>query len=84
MESIEFFTELSDRASEQIFGGKNDKWESPFPGTEQIVPPGLFKNFTKDGKIPPGLDDVTTDDAPGNKNGHPETDIGTVPPGWTV
>ncbi|MDJ0902565.1 MAG: hypothetical protein QNJ55_27550 [Xenococcus sp. MO_188.B8] len=79
---MEFFTELSDRAAEQISGGKNDQWGPPFPGTEQEVPPGLLKNLNEDGKIPPGLD-PTEGDLPGNKNGFTDADIGPVPPGWT-
>ncbi|MDJ0902566.1 MAG: hypothetical protein QNJ55_27555 [Xenococcus sp. MO_188.B8] len=78
---MEFFTELSDRAAEQISGGKNDQWGSPFPDTEQEVPPGLLKNFNEDGSIPPGID---PGDLPGNKNGFADTDLGPVPPGWTV
>ncbi len=81
---MEFFTELSDRACEQISGGKNDKWGSPLPGTEQEIPPGLLKIFNEDGKIPPGID-PTSGDAPGNKKGFADTDLGgPLPSGWTV
>ena len=85
---MEFFTDLSDRASEQISGGKNDKWGSP-GGGEQVIPPGLIKKFEESGFIPEGLND----DPPGsgsnvplhgNKNGFETSDIGIVPPGWTV
>ena len=80
---MEFFTDLSDRTSEQLSGGKNDKWQSPIPGTEQVIPPGLYKNNIETGKIPPGLNDLDGD-SPGNKTGHVNTDVGLVPPGWTV
>lgn len=79
---MEFLTELSDRAAEQISGGKNDQWEPPLPGTEQEIPPGLLNIFNEDGKIPAGLN--PPGDAPGNKNGFTDTDIGEVPSGWTV
>ena len=82
---MEFFTELSDRASEQISGGK-DKWPE-LDG--QPLPPGLFKNFEESGFIPEGINDDPPGSGSGvplhgNKNGFETSDIGIVPKGWTV
>ena len=80
---MEFFTKLEDRAAEQISGGKG-KWEKI---GEQPIPPGLYNNFTDNGKIPQGLEAEACgcEGSPirGKKNGFGESKlIGVaVPPG---
>lgn len=57
------FSKLSDRAAEQLAGGKNSKWQQiPFDfdneDTEEVpglAPPGTANNFFEKGKAPKGL-----------------------------
>ena len=76
---MEFFTKLEDCAAEQISGGK-DKWNEI---NGQPIPPGLYKNFTENGKLPQGLACDCDGSQRGKKNGFGESKLPgvAVPPG---
>jgi hypothetical protein len=83
-QELDIWEDLDAQQIELIVGGKNEQWQSP-PGGEQVIPPGLFKNGTETGFVPPGLtDDPLNVPLHGNKNGLATSDIGIVPSGWTV
>ena len=76
---MELFSQLSDRTAEQISGGK-DKWDEI---NGQPIPPGLYKNFTQNGKLPQGLACNCDGSQRGEKNGFGESNLPgvVVPPG---